>query len=461
MRNATLSVLWVLLLVASTAAAQTDETVDSGGAEEVAPEAADSDAADGSVLEAGAAADAAADATGEEGSESAEEPSSAPVERASESLGAPDAVSEESTSESGADETEAAAEEEEGAPAAEPLPWRNTFFSWTHQATFNSFFRDSQLSYNPYYGQSFGLTPRWYLAPTSYFLISQSLGIEITDTDGGVYNREPMLSDTVIEFRQSLLWEGFLFMGQARIALPVSKASQAAQRYLQAGLGLNIVRPIPEINLTLAGSFAYRTWLAGSNVVRTGAPQPDNCAPGPNTVGNVGTGDVAFPATYCDQLGTSSAARDTMVAGLTAIFNFDELSIAAQYVFVNAYGYELAPAYVNVATREEPLMIADGSPSHWRNFNYFGISVGYQFAPWINVSIGIQNSVGQASAYNPDGSIRNPIFTPDTSVYLSASMQLDTIYQEIAGGADDGLTPEERQRRRQGLAAGPASGAVF
>ena len=77
--------------------------------------------------------------------------------------------------------------EAEEAPASsgpEPLPWRSTFFSWTHQATFNSFLRDAQLTYNPTYQQNFSLSPRWYVAPMTFFWANVSLGLEVTDTGG-------------------------------------------------------------------------------------------------------------------------------------------------------------------------------------------------------------------------------------------------------------------------------------
>lgn len=350
----------------------------------------------------------------------------------------------------------------DAAPAAssgpEPLPWRNTFLTWTNQATFNSFLRGAQLSYNPVYQQSFNLAPRWYLAPMSYFLVSQTLLLELTDSDSDARNRDPLLTDTVVEFRQMFPWEGFLFMGQARIALPVSKLSQAAQRYLQWGLGLTIVRPIPEANLTLAGVFAYRQWLAGSNVVQVGTSLPDRCPPAPAP--SLGAGVPELDASTCDQVGGPSTFRDNLVAGLVATLAFDALTIAFSGFIFTLHGYDLAPAYVEVANRPEPLMVADGSPSHWRNFTFLALSIGYQFNSWLNLAVGIQNSGFVSSAWNPDGSVRSP-FNPDTQVFLSATLQLDSIYTEFQGSQDDNLTPEERQRRRQGLASAPSTGVAF
>ncbi|HJL16825.1 MAG TPA: hypothetical protein RMH99_14270 [Sandaracinaceae bacterium LLY-WYZ-13_1] len=364
-------------------------------------------------------------------------------------------------------EEEAAEDEEAPAPSGpEPVPWRNTFFNWTNQATFNSFLRDAQLSYNPVYVQSFSLSPRWYVLPDSFFWANIGMQLEITDTEGNALNRDPQLTDAVVEFRHLMPWEGFVFIGQMRLGFPTSKVSQASQRYLQTGLGMTIVRPFTDIGLTVAGLLAYRRWWAGSNVIQVGEPQPDRCAaPFPTTV-DTGAAAPEINTATCDQLGTPSAGRDIFLGGISATWvPFAGFNINLSAFLFTIHGFELAD-YVDtegdVITRPEddPLVIADGSPSHWRNFTFISVSVGYQFLPWLNVSVGIQNSGLVAPAYNPDGSIRNPLFTPDTQVFLTGTFQLDEIYTQLSGGGEE-LTPEERQRRRQGLASGPSVGGAF
>lgn len=435
---------------------------DTDGADVGTGEPVDGATAVGGELEAAGAAEALGDSVGNDdgapidAETSTDEPDSTGAADAGPSqLGAP----EPSTAEGEGGEAEAGAESEE-APAAEELPWRNTFFTWTHGVTFNSFLRDAQLSYNPTYLQNFSLSPRWYVLPTSFFWANIGIQLEITDTDGAALNRDPQLSDAALEFRHMMPWEGFLFIGQMRLAFPTSKASLAAQRYVQAGLGMTIVRPIPEIGLTLAGLLSYRRWFAGSNVVQVGEPQPDRCfAPLPSSTGTLSAPEVN--TTTCDQLGTASAASDVFLGGIAATWvPFAGFNVALSTFLFTTYGFELAPAYVHVDTSEEPLLIEDGSPSHWNNFTFFSLSVGYQFLPWLNVSLGIQNSGFVASAFNPDGSIRNPLFTPDTQVFLSGTFQIDTIFNELMGEGDD-LSPEERQRRRQGLASGPSTEGTF
>jgi hypothetical protein len=414
-RNATLLCLWLLsLAIASAAAAQTD---DAEGDEAAEPDAA-------SEGEASPADD-------------------------SETLAEP-ALEEGDLEEEEAAQSGEAEEEEAEAPAAAPeqLPWRNSFFDWNHSVTFNSFLRDAQLAYNPYYYQTFTLTPRWYVGPTSFFWASQSLGVELTDSDGDAFLRDPQLFDTFVDFRHLIPWEGFMFQLAARLALPVSKASQAAQRYLSTGLGVTVIRPIPEAFLTLAGSFTYRRWWAGSNVVQSGQPLPAFC-PGPQAAGS-GAPEEGGGIT-CDQAGGVSVGRDLLISGVTLTFAYESISLTGVFLFVNQYSYDLAPGEITVATREEPLVLEDTSRTHWRNFTYFTLALAWQALPWLSVTVGFQNAGAFAPAYNTDGSVRS-IFNPDSQVYLSTTFQLDSIYTELVGSEDDGLTPEERQRRRQGLA---------
>lgn len=433
MRNATLLTLCLLQLVWAAAAMGQDDAVEEDAVEETAPDAEEAPA---------------------EVEPAAETEPEAEDDEPSTSLAQPDL--EEDLEAEASEQSEPPAEEEAEEEAAAPaeFPFRNSFFDWTNSVTFNSFWRGSQLSYDPYWYTSFSLTPRWYVAPTSFFWASQSFGLEVTESNSDSYARDPQLTDTLVDFRQIIPWEGFAFQLAARVGLPISKASQAAQRYLQTGLALTITRPIPEIFLTVAASFAYRRWWAGSNVVQSGVPQPGYC---PRAAPNAAAPEESM-SVYCDSVGIVTTARDIIVTGLTLTFSYDIFSVTGQFLFVPMYAHELAPAPVEVATREEPLVLQDTSRTHWRNFTYFTLAVGLQATPWLSLTLGFQNAGVLAPAYNDDGSVRS-IFNPDSQVYLSTTFQLDAIYTELAGTEDDGLTPEERQRRRQGLASRGAGGS--
>ena len=61
--------------------------------------------------------------------------------------------------------------------------------------------------------------------------------------------------------------------------------------------------------------------------------------------------------------------------------------------------------------------------------------------------------------FSEDGSLRSPVNLYDMQVAIGTTIQIDALYESVAtAGEDDGLTPEQRQRRRQGLASRARTG---
>ncbi len=356
---------------------------------------------------------------------------------------------------------EAAAEEAQA--AREPLAWRNSFFTWTHGITPNTFLRDAQLSYNPTYYWSFSLTPRWYLAPTTFFWVNQSLSWELTDDDGSAANnREPQLSDTLIEIRHTIPWEGFIFIPAARLGLPASKLSQTAQRYFLLGVGGTAVRVIPEAwSLTIGVVAAYRYWFAGTNT-----PQLRNPIPGttevhvpfsqrPPTVDGV----PEEPQSISQASSLTSVRQQILLALTLNVTPLPGFNVSLAGFWVSQEGHGLGGASYGVDTSPSVETIGDQSATHWRHAYYLSLSLAYDVQPWMNVSVGW----GSATVVTPlftGNQVTSP-FNPDNNFFLSTTFQIDGIYEAVAGSEDDGLTPEQRQRRRQGLARTSGAGGTF
>lgn len=356
--------------------------------------------------------------------------------------GADEAGQEHAEDAGASEETEGASEEAAPAHHGPALSFANSFFTYTNAVTLHTFAPGAQLSYNPTWYMSFGLTPRFYLTDTTFLWLNQGLFLELTDGDGTTYNHEPVLTDTTLDLRQNIMWEGFVFQAQARVVFPLSKPSQAARRILQTGLGVSVARPFPELaSFTVSASFGYRRWWATSNVaqIMPGA-EPEYSTP------DRGPACEAAVQSFCTQAGGSTTARDTIVTGVAlSVMPFAGFTVQLSAFYLGVYGHEI------VGTTVEGKVLIDDSPTHWRHATYLALQVGYDVLPYLNLALGIQNSGTAAPLYNPDTSVRSP-FNPDTQVYLSATLGLDGVYGEIAGSNEDELTPEERQRRRQGLA---------
>ncbi len=459
---AILLALTTTLIGARTAAQDEPAAADEASSSPAAP-------ADATAPE-GGAADASSATPSDEG-ESGAASQAAPAE----GEGAPTATSEEASeapvataatpSETPAEPAAASGEEGEGTAAdeeqaeLEPLAWRNSFFNYGVGVTVNSFCPNCQLSYNPTVYQSLSLTPRWYLDPATFFFFSLGGFYEFTDDDSSAYNHEFLLSDLLIELRRTVAWEGFIFIPAARLTFPTSKASQGAQRYVNTGLGLTVVRPIPEAaGMTIAALFRYQHWFADGNLVTARG----QCLP--PIVGSLdGSASVAVsnaaPA-VCD--GRSATESDRLLLGVTInITPVEHLTITLSGAWAWAHVFDVADATwgdlgVTTSTPNE-LVPREGGSTRWRNYAAYSIAIAYDVLDWLNLSLSLDNSAVFAPLYNQDGSLRSP-FNPDTQISLSATFTLDGIYNSITGGNEaDGLTPEQRQRRRQGLASRDAA----
>ncbi len=356
-----------------------------------------------------------------------------------------------------ASDSETAEEANARQAAHEPLAWRNSFFSYTVGSTFNSLCRGCQLSYNPTVYSTFYLFPRWYLDAQTFFVIGQGVFVEHTDDDSSTYRNEAQLYDTTIEIRRVESVEGFSFLPAFRLTLPLSKASQAAQRYFNLGVGLTIVRGIPEAaGLTFALLVQYRRWFAGSNVPLTHSPFPATTgsgapqAPPPLPCGNGGAESCANQATG------STAEADRITAGLTVNLSpFENFTLTLQtfFLWINGFGFRDE----SIATATSDVVVSDGS-NHWRMYSSYSLQGAYDIMPWFNLALGITNATNLEPFFSENGSVRSP-FNPDTQFYLSATITLDSLYESFAAsGEDDGLTPQQRQRRRQGLARRTTTG---
>jgi len=313
---------------------------------------------------------------------------------------------------------------------AVPLAWRNSFFTWTQGVTLASFDRGANLSYNPTYYHFFFLNPRWYLDAQTFLVLGAGAFVEATQDD--TWANEFLLTDLSVEIRRLVRWEGFIFLPSARLGVPTSKASQGFQRIANTGGGLTVVRPIPEAaGMTIAAAASYRRWWASSNVSNS----PDGvCA-------SVGECSLAGES---DRIAAGFSINVTPLEHLT-------LTASAFWFWINSFPVADGSAATHGGGMSAvPNLYAN----RWDNFTSYSLSVAYDPVEWLNVSIGWSNSTFIAPLYTPSGNVRNPFQDPDQQVTLNLQMTLDAFYNELThptGEADDGLTPEERQRRRQGL----------
>jgi hypothetical protein len=132
----------------------------------------------------------------------------------------------------------------------------------------------------------------------------------------------------------------------------------------------------------------------------------------------------------------------------------EKLNISATYYWLPRLALPLGTQTIDTATGS--LALADAE-THWRVFQFFGLSVAYDVLPWLNLSASYGTFTGQL---NPNGTFRNPLWGPDTTVSMTAVVTLDQLYELVAGDAVE-LTPEQLRRIRNGQATAPAARQAF
>lgn len=337
----------------------------------------------------------------------------------------------------------------------EPLAWRNSYFNYSVASNFCAFTRDCQLSYNPTVYSFFSLAPRWYLDPATFFTFYQALYVEHTDDDGATYQHEAQLFDTRIGLNhREALGSNFLILPGVSVWLPASKGSQAAQRYFRLGGSLSGTWDPGAGGFNLSLQFSYVHWFAGSNVALTSSPYAGATA-GPALAAP--NGDPT-----ANQASSTTSETDRITAGLTANWQpLEGFTITLQIFYFWLQGWGLSNAAIPgvVTSAGGDYVVGDNSPSHWRAFDSYNLYFQYDFVPWLQGWVGFSNSTQLASVFNADGSARSPVNLYDMQVSLGVTITLDSVYEAITtAGEDDGLTPEQRQRRRQGLASRSTSG---
>jgi len=346
---------------------------------------------------------------------------------------------------------EAAAEE--APPPAPPAKrfWRNSLFLFTPSMTTRTFSPDAQLTYDPTVSLNMRVVPRFYLTDTLFLRVRQDLNVELTNSNFDTYARQPLLSDTVVDLMRPALVnvEGFVVTAGLRVTLPVSIASRYNNQIAGTGFVANLSYAIPSesLHLNILFDVSYT-----HNWTSTNVPTFFSDA---NNRGDGGTTICPGGANGCPT-GWFTNVSDAFLFGPTLLWvpDGEKLNISATYYWLPRLALPLGTQTVDTATGSVSLTDAE---THWRMFQFFGVSVAYDVLPWMNLSASYGTFTTQLS---PNAKLRNPLWGPDTTVSMTAVVTLDQLYELVAGDAVE-LTPEQLRRIRNGQATAPAARQAF
>ncbi len=463
-------------------ASDADETADDA----VSPDSADAVSSDPADAVSSDPADAGeADVAGNEPVEDDDGPAVGPgpaaepaVEGRSsglDELEAPEAAGEGAGGEGGADEADAdggeleqaiAPADEEAAPEEPPLPWRNSIFLFDN-ALNTSALGNSDRHHNPTFIQTFSLRPRYYVTDTAFLGVRQDVTLELTDPDcTALYSscrekvRSPTLGNTRLTFFENAVFSAgsFSFAAGANIDLPTSFAARNREMYFATGPVIRGTYFIGDVlsGLIFQGIASYSYTFAGTATTRGSDVQEYQA-----NIAREAQSDIAASAALGEAFALAGPSAQSH-AGNATILGVLNLTPQLNLIMSFSWLWRLPPNNdFNPCVGDDVIISQPEGTCHevvgeldeqFRLFTVFGFSVGYTFAPWINVALNYNNFTTE---FEGSGIRSNPFWSHNSTVSLSATMTLDQLYLLITGEGADG-NPLENM-----TAQGPsASGAL-
>jgi hypothetical protein len=306
------------------------------------------------------------------------------------------------------------------------LPFRNSSLSFGQSLSTNTFFRNTQQSYNPSYVWGFSLYLSWHFDDQTSLALEQGLELELTDADSTLERQRPLLTDTRLIFDRELYAQkineaaSWALHGAASLYAPLSLASRASTMVLATGLTFSAGLSLPKVldGMAIDGRVGYLHRFLRSNMVEIDEPYP--CYAGGSS------------RELCSQLGGTSNTRNAFRAGVGAQLALNDkwgLYVSALHIW--SRGADLAEArFVSDSGGVETLR--EGSVSHWRNANELELGVSYSVLGWLGLGASIANSFSERG---PAGEIREPFRLSETYIGLDATLKLDELYLATRGPA--------------------------
>jgi hypothetical protein len=310
------------------------------------------------------------------------------------------------------------------------VPWIATL-SWNQAYNAAGLSRGGNQTFNPEYAWSFNVVLGYRFDDRTSIALSQTLALELTDSDVTNTRQEPWLLDTAIDGKRELVdYEldadhALRATGTLGILLPTSKPSQAATMLFGGRVKLGGEYAAEDVlhGLSAGASFSYTRRFLRSNVIEVDSRFP--CV----------EGDLQDTTRSCAHLGSLTNTRDLFVLGFEGDLGLtDKLTLGAQVSFGWNLGAGLRDQSLGVAgSRDGVVEVGDGSLTHWRNSRVIGLSVEYAFTDWFSGATLLTNSFAERSP--DDGQYRAPFNAQDMFLGLELSVSFDQLYEATRGHA--------------------------
>jgi len=315
-----------------------------------------------------------------------------------------------------------------------PVRWHGSTISFDQSAITQTLGLGADYqSADPTYEWWFAFRPRYFIHETERDALSvnlwMNLYLELTDSDTTTRLREWLLGPTYLwsTYARTIRDRGgykTTFSVGPRLIFPTDQAARDSGLLLGAGASAGLSQTFP---LRGGGTRVLR----GARLGFTGIyNHPFDRATSPVNDGiHQLRQDIAGRTVISDQLRGEMNVQNA----LTLSFYGDvqvlrRMNVAASYVILNSWLYAPsdAPICSTLTGCMTPLGVDD--PSTYRVSTWLTASVGYDVTDELSLAVGYYNL---ASQIGPDGTRRNPLWSPSARVFLTATGNLDAIYQRL------------------------------
>lgn len=352
---------------------------------------------------------------------------------------------------------EGVSEEDEAAEEKKPekLAWRGTQFVFDQSATTQSIgLGDDYISDNPTYEMNFSFRPRYYVYDADDHSVNFNAVLELTQelTNSDYTTRENELLFGNIMLNASYGYIAYknndgvvtqLSVGP-RVVFPTSKAAWRSGQRLQIGGGLGLTQAFP-----VAG--AKSSWFPSAAV--TGSAyymKPlQKSTTGENEDFERERQDINAQSIASNQISAGARVNHQVTAMTAASLDVTpKFHLTGSYVWVMQWAYsfdetEVQPAGVGGLT-VTPDEYDDAT--NFRVLPWFLVSADYDLLPEVGLSAGYYNVTNQLG---PDGTRRNPLWSPEARVFFDITANLDQIYMRLSGSGDEKAAKRATARARQ------------
>ncbi|MBI5533250.1 MAG: hypothetical protein HY898_11065 [Deltaproteobacteria bacterium] len=359
---------------------------------------------------------------------------------------------------------------------AEPvkLPWHgSTFFVSQYATTQTVGIGGDYQSSNPLYAYWIVFAPRYYVyeddKQAAMIRMRFDVTLEATNSDATTRKHEAEFgniwllggySRTVFESGD---WKTKLSTGP-RVLFPTSKGQWNAGTRLMLGWSAGASQNIP-----LAGKKS--TWFPGINVNASAAytkyinqsTTPQNSdfeRQVQDTGGRVFTSNQFSPTALTNHQVMAIVGEDLQI--------HEKLTWTTLYYWIMNWAYTFPQdTQVALPTGNSPVGHVD-NPQNFKVSTWFYTTVDYELIPEVSLGLGYYNWTSQIG---PDGTRRNPLWSPDAVVFFDVTANLDELYLTIAGrkpAKDDANDTKKkmafnqnRQAARQAMLGTSANNLMF